>query len=135
MTKPNSCVRCGWVTNHLLLAVLAGTAFAQAAPPAGSEALTVVARTETDQRLEAKVRAGNAGAVHVREIQQLLSALGYDVGAPDGILGRKTREALTEWNDQRAEKLDLRAFLEKKPRCRMMERSTAFGGEMYWDCD
>ena len=34
------------------------------------------------------------GGNRIREVQQVLSALGYDIGTPDGIAGAKTREAI-----------------------------------------
>ncbi|MEZ5931546.1 MAG: caspase family protein [Alphaproteobacteria bacterium] len=65
----------------------------------------------------------NALTMDRRQIQQALKALGYDMGAVDGIFGSRTRSALREW--QQDNRYDATAYLSREQMIALLESASA----------
>lgn len=65
-------------------------------------------RPQLDPAVDAE-NAMNLSRARVRQVQSWLSALGYEAGPADGLLGSKTRSALRDW--ERANDLDVNGYM------------------------
>lgn len=60
-----------------------------------------VAPPESHRAFEAPTREATvSSSADIREAQRLLSTLGYDAGAADGVLGPRTRSAITDYQSR-----------------------------------
>ena len=90
---PNTTIR-SW-TAVFVLALLVGTAVSS--PVAAADASVSVKSNEAVETELGLTREDRRG------IQRALSAAGFRPGKPDGLFGRRTRTAITEWQKARGE--------------------------------